>query len=285
MMPADTSRLRPMREGAASLLERGDIASVRAMVARDGYVLVRGGLDREEVRRCRRVVCEALHREWRSIDTRGGEAAVDEARIADGADGLLLTGFRAVTHHPHMRAVLEGRRLAALAAGVLGASRVATFDQKWVRVHGRNGFTDEHTDFYRFKECAGDGMVTAWVPLGDYAPEDGVLAVCAGSHLARGMSGGRGRGGGGGDDDDDDDDEPEAKTELPPGFDGGEWHASDVRMGDVVLFDIRLVHASTRNGADAFRISADTRWRPAAPTAAGASAAGAEAAFREIPLA
>lgn len=42
-----------------------------------------------------------------------------------------------------------------------------------------------------------------------------------------------------------------------------EWRAGPVEAGDVILFDIRLVHASTANLSDCFRISMDTRWKPA----------------------
>lgn len=268
-MPSNLSRLRPLAEADAGA---GDEV-LRAMVGRNGYVLVRGALDREEVRACRALVCRALDKEWGAVDRSGG-AAVEDARIKAGAEGVLLTGYRAVTHSADFRRLLEGRRLARLVGGVLGRARVATFDQKWVRVHGRGGWTDEHTDYFRFRTCADEGMVTAWVPLGDYRPEDGVLAVCAGSHLADGMGGSGGNGG------DDDDDEPEAKSELPRGFQGGEWRASEVRMGDVVVFDIRLVHASTRNGSDAFRISADTRWRPAFDQPDDGALA---SSFREVP--
>ena len=40
------------------------------------------------------------------------------------------------------------------------------------------------------------------------------------------------------------------------------WHTSAVQAGDLILFDIRTVHASTTNSSKYFRISVDTRWQP-----------------------
>jgi len=41
---------------------------------------------------------------------------------------------------------------------------------------------------------------------------------------------------------------------------GRPWHVAEYEPGDVVLFDMRTVHATTKNLTDRFRMSVDTRW-------------------------
>ncbi len=60
-----------------------------------------------------------------------------------------------------------------------------TYDCKWLRVKGKEEFTDEHSDFYRFKENC-EGMITCWLPLMDVPKEKGPLAMCPGSHKLEG---------------------------------------------------------------------------------------------------
>jgi len=173
-----------------------------------------------------------------------------DAFIKDDQKGILLTGFKAVTHHKNVTAVLEGNDLATFFRKLFGMVP-ATFDNKWVRVHGRGEYTDEHTDYYRFQGNA-VGMHTCWIPLGDYDITDGTLAICEGSHLLSGY---------------DIHAYSESKAELPKSFESFNhdaiWRSTNFRAGDIVVFDIRTIHASTKNLSNKFRISMDTRWQPA----------------------
>merc|ERR1712172_372055 len=60
--------------------------------------------------------------------------------------------------------------------------------------------------------------------------------------------------------------ERKAEDELPAGFDAFRrkhgWRSTHFRKGDVLLFDIRTVHASLLNTTQRFRCSIDTRWQP-----------------------
>jgi len=219
-------------------------------LASQGYLLLRGVLDRDRIARARDVVLRTLHDDWKMIDD---SKDVSKAYIKDPkqSKGVLLTGYRPVTHHDDVLALLECQALVDLFRRLFDAPP-ATFDNKWVRVHGTGEFTDEHTDFYRFQGTA-SGMCTCWMPLNDYTVADGTLAVCEGSHhLSDADTGEYG---------------VDFKTELPPSFDefntDAVWRSTDFRAGDLVIFDIRLVHASTVNTSDRFRLSMDTRWQPA----------------------
>eukprot|EP00455_Lapot_gusevi_P006511 TRINITY_DN12781_c0_g1_i3.p1 TRINITY_DN12781_c0_g1~~TRINITY_DN12781_c0_g1_i3.p1 ORF type:complete len:120 (-),score=5.24 TRINITY_DN12781_c0_g1_i3:30-389(-) len=95
-------------------------------------------------------------------------------------------------------------------------------------------------------------MMTCWIPFGDYTKYEGTLAVCKQSHLLTGFS--------------ESDYLGEAKAELPESFpefqEHATWVTTDFRMGDMVVFDIRTIHASTANLSSNYRMSMDTRWQP-----------------------
>lgn len=90
-------------------------------------------------------------------------------------------------------------------------------------------------------------LVSCWTPLGDVQVNDGVLCVLAGSHKLPNF------------------DIPEKKRpSLPMAYRSQgkhmTWVTTDFKAGDVVLFNSKAVHCSTRNYHKGFRISIDTRW-------------------------
>jgi hypothetical protein len=243
----------------------------------------------------------------RKDDAESGGSSASTAGCSPSTEslkpGVLLTGYRPVTHDPRVLDVLEGTELRNLfsqlfgqlefdgapraptdagvetaasspssssscaAAAAAKSALAATFDAKWCRVHGRGENTEEHTDFYRFEHfCSsgGNDMFTCWMPLGCLPIHHGTLAVAEGSHLLNGYR--RGVYGSG---------DCSADSELPPDWprwrDGdasanvppGVWRTASFLPGDVVVFDLRLVHASTRNETPHYRLSMDTRWKPA----------------------
>lgn len=175
----------------------------------------------------------------------------------------------------------------------------STLDTKWVRVHGHNEFTDMHTDYYRFQAFARNNtneheentangssnflsldppardMFTCWVPLGDYTPQQGTLVVAEGSHRLGCYTNDAAEA---------EHAEEEMKTELPHEFSAWlssscesssssssassstpshpVWRTAHFHPGDLVIFDLRLVHASTSNQSSQYRLSLDTRWMP-----------------------
>ena len=44
---------------------------------------------------------------------------------------------------------------------------------------------------------------------------------------------------------------------------GGRWLTAEYRMGDILIFGMRTVHASLDNQTHFFRFSTDTRYQPA----------------------
>merc|ERR1719334_706812 len=131
-----------------------------------------------------------------------------------------------------------------------------TYDTKWVRVKGTNESTDEHSDYYRFADHCHQ-MVTVWMPLMDIPIGKGPLAICPGSHLLI-------------DYEQSDGENMEfadyKESELPADFESFNestiWKTTHFKKGDLLIFDIRTVHASLSNLTKHFRVSIDTRWQP-----------------------
>jgi hypothetical protein len=90
-------------------------------------------------------------------------------------------------------------------------------------------------------------LVSCWTPLGDVRVAEGVLCVLAGSHKMPNF------------------DIPDKKRpQIPAAYKNHgknlTWATTDFKAGDVVLFNSKVVHCSSRNYEKGFRISLDTRW-------------------------
>lgn len=54
------------------------------------------------------------------------------------------------------------------------------------------------------------------------------------------------------------------RAQLPASYfreaQGMTWHTTDYTVGDLVIFDSRIIHATSKNYCDSFRLSLDFRW-------------------------
>ena len=242
--------LQEMKDSTALL---GNMEALRKVLHDDGYILLRNIFNREEIGKARRVVLSCLDKHWNLIDTSLGP--LDEGHCQGDSKGMCLTGFTSVTHHQDVLNILEGQKLFNLFTNLLN-EQPATFNNKWVRVHSQSEYTDEHTDLYRFANSS-QGLHTCWIPLGDYTPTSGCLALCTQSHhLVRAHMSAVQRG----------EATVDGKTELPPTFERfnqrANWVSTNFSMGDLVIFDINLIHSGTENTTNRYRISLDSRWQP-----------------------
>ncbi|MEM8902598.1 MAG: phytanoyl-CoA dioxygenase family protein [Actinomycetota bacterium] len=233
-----------------------DVAALRDRFAVDGHLLLRAVIPRE-------VVLGARARVARVLDDAGALApGSDPLRLEIGAgeSDVPLLGHRPVTHHPDVLAALEDDGLSDVVARLLG-EEVVTFDFTWLRTVGTEQMTGAHMDVV-YMGRGSPRLVTTWIPLGDVTPEDGTLTVVPGSHRLdsyRRLRETYGR-------IDVDRDNVAGWFSTEPfevtGEFGGTWATAELRAGDVIVFGMHTVHASTTNLTARHRLSCDVRWQP-----------------------
>ena len=235
------SELGELRDSNALL---GDVAALHARMAEDGYLLLRGFLDRDTV-----------------LEARGVLFANIDEMLAEGKRPH-LEATKALAVLPEVHSVLEDPRLFAFFEEFFGEPAL-TFPEKWLRATPPEGYTGVHYDnVYMGRGSA--RLHTVWTPFDDLPPAKGTLAICRGSHDGAfqklidtygQMDVDRdGIGGGGWYSHD--------PLEVTRKF-GGHWQTAHMRAGDVIVFPMFTLHCSTNNTTDELRLSCDSRFQPA----------------------
>lgn len=231
-----------------------DTAALRARLAEDGYLLLRGFHDRGEVLEARREVLERLaargaldpaaslldgvaHPERRSRPTSS----------VRGNEGLKTDGLRSVVYGPRAMGFF----------GRLLGGEAMSYNFQWLRVAGPGAASGIHADVVYMGRGTHE-LYTCWTPLGDVTPEMGPLALCLGSHRWQRVRETYGRS-------DVDRDLIEGifsrdPAELVDRF-GGRWATAHFAAGDAVIQSIHILHASLTNTSTRYRISCDTRYQ------------------------
>jgi hypothetical protein len=153
----------------------GDSEALRARLAEDGYLYVPGALDREAVRAGR---LELL----RHVEAHG---ALDPAYPLE--DGILRPDARELgltQEYPMssdvLRSVLQGERMMALFAGLLGGE-VRGYDFIWLRHQAPSHGVAPHCDLVFMGRGTPD-VLTCWTPFGDIPVGGGGLMLLEDSH-------------------------------------------------------------------------------------------------------
>lgn len=248
-----SAQLGELRDASPHL---GDAAALRARLDDEGCLLLRGLQDRDLVLAARRQMVEEL-RAAGVAERAGGPL---DARCVPGAARPRGLDAR-LAACPAVRQVVESGRIRGFMAAMFG-SEALTFSYKWMRVVAPGEFTGAHYDVV-YMGRGSLGVLTVWTPFGDLGYEHGPLAVVPGSHRLPGYQRVRdtyGRM-------DVDRDRVEGWFAHDPldvtGRYGGRWATAEFRAGDVLVFGMFMMHMSLANAADAFRLTADTRWQRA----------------------
>ena len=230
---------------------------LRDRMSGDGYLWLRDTLPRADVMAARQVILE--HMAAREVLSPG--EPVMEGVMPRGGRGLPLNGRRGIAHHPLVLKVMEHEALFSFFETWFGEAAL-TFHFKWLRAVGNEAFTGAHMD-HVYMGRGSSRLHTVWIPLGDIPVGQGTLAVCAGSHRTEGFARIRetyGRM-------DVDRDGVEGWFSRDPlelsARHGGRWCTTQFTAGDVVIFGMHLMHASTTNLTQLFRLSCDVRFQPA----------------------
>ncbi len=249
-----SSELSQLRESNDRL---GDAPALWRTMDADGYLLLRALIARETVLSAREAVLMHM-REQRVLHP---DTPVLEGVMPPGGPSIRLMGRKGIAQHPDVLAVLEHPALYALFGALFGEPAL-TFPYKWLRAVGNEAYTGAHFDFV-YMGRGSQNLYTVWIPFGDVPISQGSLAICRGSHrldsFARirdtygrmdvdrdGISGWFER-------------DPMRIVER---F-GGQWQGADYRAGDVIIFGMHTMHASTTNLSNRFRLSCDVRYQPA----------------------
>ncbi|MBX9882933.1 MAG: phytanoyl-CoA dioxygenase family protein [Sphingomonas sp.] len=99
----------------------------------------------------------------------------------DTYDRAFLQVMNLWRHSEKVRRFVFGKRLAGIAARLIGAEGVRLYHDQSLYKEPSGGITPAHADQY-YWPFASDKTVTVWIPLQPVPPEMGPLAFFAGSH-------------------------------------------------------------------------------------------------------
>lgn len=263
-----------------------DVAQLRRRMAEDGYLYLPGLLDRDEVLAARLEVMERLARAG-FLDER---YPVIEG-VARPDQRFSFMPQLAKGNQPLMKVLYAGAMM-ALYERFLGGP-VRHFDYTWFRAKtpGIHTATQPHYDVV-YMGRGTKNLYTSWTPLGDVPWEMGGLMLLENSHCLEQLRQGygqtdvdaycenegdarqlveRARGEGR-------ELTPEERQQLrwnstgaysPDAIEtrsrlGGRWLGAEYQIGDVLIFSMFTLHASSDNHTDRIRISSDSRYQLAA---------------------
>lgn len=235
-----------------------DMDAIRERIRQDGYLLLRNFIDPVLVLEARSAIIKFLASNNALVEG----APLLEAVMPRSGKEVRMTGQRIITHTPECLAVFENQRLFDFFRRFFDEEAV-TYDYKWLRAVGNENFTGCHYDVV-YMGRGSQRVHSVWIPIGNIPVEQGTLAICEGSHNLESFE--RLRNTYGGIDVDRDlisegwfSSDPYEITEK---F-GGRWLTTTFNPGDLLLFGLYTLHASTTNLTDKFRISCDIRFQPA----------------------
>ncbi len=236
-------------------------AALQARMAEDGYLLLRELIDREKVLRARSTVMEHMA----ANQALTPDTPLLEGVMPKGGRSVPMMGRKGIAHDPTVMAVLESDELFAFFHHYFGEPALS-FTYKWLRAVGNEQYTGAHYD-YVYMGQGSPNLHTVWIPFGDTPVDHGTLAMCVGSNRLPAFDKLKqtyGRM-------DVDRDHTEGwftrdPMEIVEKF-GGQWATTEFYAGDVILFGMHTMHASTTNLTNRFRLSCDVRFQPASEPA------------------
>lgn len=231
-----------------------DVNELRRRLDDDGYLLIRGLHDRNQVLDARRDILRILEQMGRiapdSADLEGLIGKDNKSAFFGGGGPKFETDFPAVLDVVNSSAVMS------FFDRLLGGESL-TYDFKWPRAVAAGDNTGAHYDVV-YMGRGTKNVYTMWTPLGDVPIEMGSLAICLGSQHFGKIKATYG--------------EMDVDRDNVDGWfsndpieivdrHGGQWATTDFQAGDVIIFGMFLMHSSVNNVTNRYRTSIDTRYQ------------------------
>lgn len=242
-----------------------DAAALQARIKEDGYLLLSGLLDRNEVLAARQPIVQALADEGQLEPG----FPVEQAVARKGTEQYFRPDMAAQNAAlKHLLYAPEGRMMRFFERFLAGPVR--HFDFTWLRCVAPGKGTPPHCDIV-YMGRGTPRLYTAWTPLGDVDLDMGGVMVLEGSHRNERLRNGYGRR----DVDSYCVNDPNDEARTARGYNGwlsedpvnlqrglkGRWLTSPFAAGDVLIFDMFLVHGGLDNRSDRYRLSSDSRYQ------------------------
>lgn len=255
--PVPSSLIHEMTD-SASLLDNPK--ALRTRLVEDGYLYLRGVVDRDAIMAARQEVFERLvsvgEIKAPAID---GIATGDSRRKELEPD--LGAFWRSISEGTKLRAASNGRDMQRIMSLIFGEP-ARNQDYIFLRAGARGRATGLHFD-YPFFTRAHDKVCTVWMPIGDVPVEDGPVVVVEGSNKYRDLI------------------DPMIGFDISKdntrkadfGADAISFATSrgtrlltqNFQAGDIAMFGMYTAHGSLDNHSpiNRVRLSCDLRWQPA----------------------
>jgi len=235
----------------------GCTEDLRAHMAKEGYLLLRGFFDRDVVLAAREEILFkfAVVGEIDSIGHPLMDGIVSSQTYIDQVNLLAFT--ESLRRGLAYSNVVESPKLLAFFNDFLGGP-ARSFDFRWPRFMRPGEATGIHCDGPYITRGTRN-VWSAWIPLGDVPLSNGPIMVLERSHLHEQLRNTYGKR-------DADREKMGWLSDDPVGLRerlGGRWLSTDFEAGDVLLFGPDLVHASLDNNSvdGRCRLSSDTRYQ------------------------
>jgi len=222
--------------------------ALRARLAEDGYLFLRGLLPRQAILDVRaRLLNKASEGGWLATNSPVASGFADATAACKDPEPRYMSVFRGLWSDEQLHHLRIDPRVIALFDRIFGERALAhpMFVQRNIfpQSDGFDFTTGIHQDRVHIGGATSYAM---WMPLGDCPREMGTLAVAAGSHTTGILPTKVGSGAGGMD----------IAVPIP-----GTWVTSDFEAGDALIFQDLTVHKALPNRTRSIRMSFDARYQ------------------------
>lgn len=235
----------PFRVSAQHL---DDAETLRARLAEDGYLFLRGLLPRQTILDVRaRLLDKAQQGGWLAENSPIAAGIANRTAACKDPEPRYLSVFRNLWSDEALHRLRIDPAVLALFDRIFGERALAhpMFVQRNIFPHSES--FDFTTGIHQDRVHIGGATSFAmWMPLGDCPREMGSLAVAAGSHAAGILPTKVGSGAGGMD----------IAVPIP-----GTWVTGDFSAGDALIFQDVTVHKALPNRTGCIRMSFDARYQ------------------------